>query len=105
MAACALTLCLMLPAAGRADDSIVVDASAPGKPLPHFWEHMFGSGRAVLSLRDGYRQDMRTVRAVTAFSYVRFHAILHDEVGLYSEDSKTGARQARLQFFLRRSDL
>jgi len=78
-------LCLMMPAA-RAEESIVVDASAPGRPLPHFWEHMFGSGRAVLSLREGYRDDMRAVRAVTAFSYVRFHAIFHDEVGLYSED-------------------
>ena len=85
MAACLAALCLMMPAA-QAQESIVVDASAPGKPFPHFWDHMFGSGRAVLSLRDGYRKDMRAVRAVTDFSYVRFHAIFHDEVGLYSED-------------------
>jgi xylan 1,4-beta-xylosidase len=88
MAACLVALCLIAPLA-MADESIVIDASAAGKPFPHFWEHMFGSGRAVLSLRDSYRQDLRAVRTVTGFSYVRFHAIFHDEVGLYSED-KTG---------------
>ena len=30
---------------------ITIDASASGTPLPHFWERMFGSGRAVLALR------------------------------------------------------
>jgi xylan 1,4-beta-xylosidase len=46
---------------------------------------MFGSGRAVLSLRDSYREDLRAVRAITAIGYVRFHAIFHDEVGVYTE--------------------
>jgi xylan 1,4-beta-xylosidase len=49
---------------------------------------MFGSGRAILSLRDSYRRDLRTVRDATDFRYVRFHAIFHDEVGLYDEDSE-----------------
>jgi xylan 1,4-beta-xylosidase len=46
---------------------------------------MFGSGRAILSLRDSYRQDLRTVKQATGFEYIRFHAILDDEVGLYDE--------------------
>ena len=62
-------------------DVIVVDADAPSHPFPHFWEKMFGSGRAVLSLRDSYRRDLREVKQVTDFEYVRFHAIFHDEVG------------------------
>ena len=48
---------------------------------------MFGSGRAILSLRDSYRQDLRQVKQATGFEYVRFHAIFHDEVGLYDEDA------------------
>ena len=64
-------------------ETITVDASAPAEPFPHFWEHMFGSGRAVLSLRESYREDLRAVRAVTAVRYVRFHAVLHDEMGVY----------------------
>ena len=65
---------------------IVLDASAPVTPFPHFWEQMFGSGRAVLALRDNYRKDLREVRQATDFRYVRFHGIFHDEVGVYSED-------------------
>jgi xylan 1,4-beta-xylosidase len=69
-------------------DVIVVDANAPSRPFPHFWEKMFGSGRAVLTLRDSYRRDLREVKQVTGFEYVRFHAIFHDEVGAYDEDSQ-----------------
>src|ERR1700757_3781251 len=65
---------------------IVVDPSAPAHPLPHFWEEMFGSGRAILSLRDSYRRDLRDVKNATDFKYIRFHAIFHDEVGVYGED-------------------
>jgi xylan 1,4-beta-xylosidase len=46
---------------------------------------MFGSGRATLALRASYRDDLRSVRAVTSMAYVRFHAILDDDVGVYSE--------------------
>jgi xylan 1,4-beta-xylosidase len=71
---------------GPETGAIVIDASAPAHPFPHFWEQMFGSGRAVLALRDSYRQDLREVKQITGFKYVRFHAIFHDEVGVYDED-------------------
>jgi xylan 1,4-beta-xylosidase len=69
-------------------DVIVIDAKAASHPFPHFWERMFGSGRAILSLRDSYRHDLRAVKDVTDFEYLRFHAIFHDEVGVYDEDSQ-----------------
>src|SRR5215472_5933388 len=65
-----------------------VNAQAPSRPFPHYWERMFGSGRAILSLRESYRSDLRVVKGVTGFEYVRFHAIFHDEVGLYDEDAQ-----------------
>ena len=49
---------------------------------------MFGSGRAILSMRESYRQDLREVKEVTGIEYVRFHAIFHDEVGVYDEDAQ-----------------
>ena len=67
-------------------ERVVIDANAPATPFPHFWEQMFGSGRAILSLRESYRNDLREVKKVTGFRYVRFHAIFHDEVGVYNED-------------------
>ena len=68
-------------------ETIEVDPSAPSHPFPHFWEQMFGSGRAVLSLRDDYRADLREVKQATGFQYVRFHGIFDDENGLYDEDA------------------
>ncbi|MGC2399830.1 MAG: glycosyl hydrolase family 39 [Acidobacteriaceae bacterium] len=69
-----------------AQEQIHIDARAPSTPFPHFWDQMFGSGRAILALRDSYREDLLAVKQVTDFKYVRFHAILHDEVGVYNED-------------------
>jgi xylan 1,4-beta-xylosidase len=69
-----------------AQETIQIDAQAQTTPFPHFWEQMFGSGRAILTLRESYRDDLRAVKKITDFRYVRFHAILHDEVGVYNED-------------------
>jgi xylan 1,4-beta-xylosidase len=69
-------------------ETITIDANAPAHPFPHFWEQMFGSGRAILSLRESYRSDLRAVRQITGFRYVRFHAILDDDVGVYGEDQQ-----------------
>jgi len=67
---------------------VVIDARAPGHAFPHFWEQTFGSGRAILTLRESYRSDLREVKKVTEFGYVRFHNILHDEQGVYDEDDQ-----------------
>jgi xylan 1,4-beta-xylosidase len=67
-------------------EQIVIDAHAPAHPFPHFWEQMFGSGHAILSLRESYRDDLRAVKHVTGFRYVRFHGILDHEVGVYNLD-------------------
>jgi len=69
-----------------AQERVEISANAQTTPFPHFWEQMFGSGRAILSLRESYRNDLRAVRQATDFRYVRFHAILDDQVGVYTED-------------------
>ena len=80
---------VMSAAFGQASsEKIVVDVHASGRPFPHFWEQTFGSGRAILTLRESYRSDIREVKKVTDFRYVRFHDIFHDEVGVYDEDEK-----------------
>ncbi|MBS0578258.1 MAG: glycosyl hydrolase family 39 [Proteobacteria bacterium] len=66
-------------------EDVSIDAQAAAHPFPHYWEHMFGSGRAILSLRESWRDDLRTVSSVTSAAYVRFHGILNDEVGVYTE--------------------
>jgi len=80
---------LTIPAfAQEKSETVVVDVNGPTTPFPHFWEQTFGSGRAILALRDSYRSDLREVKKVTEMQYVRFHNILHDEVGVYDEDEK-----------------
>src|SRR3954471_3856162 len=74
------------PFRAQKSQRVVIDAHAPGRPFPHFWEQTFGSGRAILTLRESYRKDLREVKKVTDFGYVRFHNLLHDEVGVYDED-------------------
>ncbi|HEY4000841.1 MAG TPA: glycosyl hydrolase family 39 [Candidatus Xenobia bacterium] len=80
-----LLIFLLLLQAAFAQD-VEFDLTQAGRPFPHVWEQTFGSGRAILTLRDSWRQDARAVHAITGFKYVRFHAIFHDEVGLCRPD-------------------
>lgn len=73
--------------ASPSSETVTVDVRATKAAFPHFWEEMFGSGRAILTLRDSYRSDLRQVKGITGFEYVRFHDILDDDVGVYSEDA------------------
>ncbi len=99
LTAAAVSTIALLPCAAQngadtakgAVERIAIDAESAGTPFPHFWEQMFGSGRANLALRDAYRTDLTRVKQVTDFRYVRFHAILDDENGVYSEDEKGNA--------------
>ncbi|HEY4010561.1 MAG TPA: glycosyl hydrolase family 39 [Acidobacteriaceae bacterium] len=69
--------------------ALTVDAAASTTPFPHFWEKTFGSGRAILALRESYRDDLTTVKDATDFDSVRFHGIFNDEVGLYDPDRRS----------------
>ena len=81
--------CIAQSATPNAENNSVatIDLKAAGTPFPHYWEQMFGSGHAILSLRESYRRDLRTVKAVTDFRYVRFHAIFDDDVGIFNLDA------------------
>jgi xylan 1,4-beta-xylosidase len=77
--------------AGQSGDTVAlkVDARAATTAFPHFWEETFGSGRAILSLRAEYRDDLKTVKKATGFDSVRFHGIFMDEVGLYDPNRRS----------------
>lgn len=84
-----LSLALALPvclSAQSSAETITINAGARTTDFPHFWEQVIGSGRAVLTLRESWRNDARLVKQATAIQYVRFHAIFHDEMGVYDED-------------------
>ena len=78
-----------IPASAQASsETVSIDTRGPAHPFPHFWEQTFGSGRAILTMRESYRSDLREVKKATDLQYVRFHNILHDEVGVYDEDEQ-----------------
>lgn len=83
-----LTMGPCLLRAQSAVEHITVNANAAGEPFPHFWEQMFGSGHANLVMRKSYQKDLSLVKKITDFEYVRFHGILDDENGVYSEDAQ-----------------
>jgi xylan 1,4-beta-xylosidase len=53
----------------------------PPKAFPHFWEHTVGSGHAPLALRADWQAQMLRCHDELGFQYVRFHALLSDEMG------------------------
>lgn len=84
-----LALALSFSLQASPQEVISIDTKAQTTPFPHFWEQIFGSGRAILSLRQSYRDDLHTVKAVTDFDAVRFHGIFMDDVGLYDPNATT----------------
>ena len=91
--AAALLIVLLLAgwrsSAQTPDETVLIDAKGQATTFPHFWEQIFGSGRAILSLRESYRDDLRATKKITDLQAVRFHGIFMDEVGLYDPDRKT----------------
>ncbi|MBV8376395.1 MAG: glycosyl hydrolase family 39 [Verrucomicrobia bacterium] len=72
------------------EEQIIVDAQGPARPFPHFWEHMFGSCHASVTLCEGWRQDLRALRQIVDVKYVRFHGIFEHQVGIYEGEDSAG---------------
>jgi xylan 1,4-beta-xylosidase len=66
------------------DEEIVVSPEGASAPFPHFWEHMFGSCHAPVTLTEDWRRDLRTLKEILDVRYVRFHGIFDREIGIYA---------------------
>jgi xylan 1,4-beta-xylosidase len=49
---------------------------------------VIGAGRANEGLRADWQEQLATVQKEIGFQYIRMHGILHDDMGVYKEDSK-----------------
>jgi xylan 1,4-beta-xylosidase len=65
------------------DEKIIVNPQRTATPFPHFWEHMFGSCHAPVTLSEDWRRDLRALREIIDVRYVRFHGIFGQEIGIY----------------------
>jgi len=71
-------------------ENIIIDTQGPCTPFPHFWEHMFGSCHAPVTLCEDWRNDLRALREIVDVRYVRFHGIFDREVGIYGGRDAAG---------------
>ncbi|HQU85936.1 MAG TPA: hypothetical protein PKY59_22610, partial [Pyrinomonadaceae bacterium] len=62
-----------------------------------FFKKTIGAGRAAEGLRADWQAQFETVRRECGFEYIRFHGLLQDELGVYSED-KTGKPKYNFQY-------
>jgi xylan 1,4-beta-xylosidase len=72
------------------EEQIIVDAASPATPFPHFWEHMFGSCHASVTLCEDWRNDLRALREIVDVKYVRFHGIFEHQAGIYGGQDAAG---------------
>jgi xylan 1,4-beta-xylosidase len=57
-------------------------------PLNTFFKNCVGAGRANEGLRADWQQQLAYVKKECGFQYIRFHGLLTDDMGVYSEDRK-----------------
>ena len=66
------------------EERIIVDAQSAATPFPHFWEHMFGSCHASITVCEDWRKDLRAMKEIVDVRYVRFHGIFEHQAGIYN---------------------
>ena len=75
------------------EEQIVVDAQSAATPFPHFWEHIFGSCHASVTLCEDWRKDLRALREIVDVKYVRFHGIFEHQAGIFGSQDAAGNLQ------------
>jgi xylan 1,4-beta-xylosidase len=75
------------PAAAREDAArtVTVDLNAPAGPRDRMALHSVGADYPGVTGRDDALAQLRIVRDELGFDYIRFHAIFHDDMGVYRE--------------------
>jgi len=66
--------------------TIEADITKPKGPRDAAFRRSVGAGHAYLGLRADYREQLAMAREECGFETIRFHGILHDDMGVYRED-------------------
>jgi len=82
-----LLLCLSASAFAQSPQTLTVDASHVLGPHTQTPLNTIGAGRANEGLRADWQAQLSTVQREIGFHYIRFHGILHDDMGVYTEDA------------------
>ena len=68
--------------------SVSVDFTRVKGRMNRFYREVVGAGRAAEGLRADWQRDLGIVHRECGFKYLRFHGLLQDEMGVYSEDKR-----------------
>ena len=89
-------------AASAQTRTIAADFNKPAGPHSTTPLMTVGAGRANEGLRADWQQQLATVQKEIGFKYLRFHGLLCDDMGVYSEDA---ARHSSIQLPIHRPAL
>jgi len=64
---------------------INADFTAVQGPRSDVWRECIGAGRAAEGLRADWQRQLKLVQDEIGFCSIRFHGLLHDDMGLYAE--------------------
>lgn len=70
-----------------ASRTISIDVAKVRGPLNKSFNLCVGAGRANEGLRADWQRQLAAVKQDCGFQYIRFHGLLHDDMGVYQEDS------------------
>lgn len=83
--------CAIFPSVGHAQQGggreISVDLSRVAGPHSHVPLMTVGAGRANEGLRADWQEQLADVQKEIGFRSIRMHGLLHDDMGVYSEDA------------------
>ena len=83
---CAFALIFFLASHAQTTRLINVSYNAVKGKTNRFYREAVGAGRAAEGLRADWQRDLALVHRECGFKYIRFHGLLHDEMGVYAED-------------------
>lgn len=66
--------------------TIIADFNAHVGPASKVYKECIGAGRANEGLRADWQKQLKTVQDEIGFKYIRMHGLLHDDMGVYTED-------------------
>src|ERR1700679_2609797 len=64
---------------------ISADYSLVKGPRSDVWRECIGAGRANEGLRADWQRQLKLCQDEIGFRFIRFHGLLHDDMGVYSE--------------------
>lgn len=85
------------PAGVTQTRTVHADVSKVTGPHTHVPLVCIGAGRANEGLRADWQAQLATVQREIGFDYIRFHGVLHDDMGVYKED-KQGRPEYNFQY-------